>query len=147
MEKRGFDVLPCPAGEVPLKGAEGAWQRCKPPSSLRDTPPVNRGRHHLPISHLRHSRESGNPEPRNAEPCHLLGPRLRGDDEAERGSASPPQAGEDTLLPSLHELSDGLEQLMKAEGAVIAPDRPEGKEDRKMVGATRFELVTPTMST
>ncbi len=58
--------------------------------------------------------------------------------------APPPQAGEETNLATRHELRDGLERSMKAEGAVIAPDRTDVREDREMVGGDGFE--PPTLS-
>ena len=45
----------------------------------------------------------------------------------------PPQAGEDINAPTLQELSDGLERLMQAEGADIAPDRTDVREDMESV--------------
>jgi len=46
----------------------------------------------------------------------------------------PPQAGEEIHRATRQELSDGLEQVMKAEGVNIAPDRPDGREDKKNGG-------------
>ena len=54
----------------------------------------------------------------------------------------PPQAGEETDHAALYEPSDGLERPMKAEGAVIAPDRADAREYKKMVGGDGFEPPT-----
>ena len=57
-----------------------------------------------------------------------------------RSGAPPPQAGEENQHALLQELSDGLERLMKAEGAVIAPDRTDVREDmEKVVPAAGLE--------
>ncbi len=53
--------------------------------------------------------------------------------------APPPQAEEENQHPTPQELSDGLERLMMAEGADIAPDRTEVREDGKMAPAEGLE--------
>ncbi len=58
VEKRGFDVLPCSAGEVPLKGAEGALQRRKAPLVPMGHSPRERGE--ITVA-PRHPHEGGDP--------------------------------------------------------------------------------------
>ena len=45
-----------------------------------------------------------------------------------KSGTPPPQAGEETLIQSLQELSDGLKRSMTLEGADVAPESPDGLE-------------------
>ena len=45
-----------------------------------------------------------------------------------------PRIQKDTIRAALQKLSDGLGQPMKAEGDIIAPESPDGLEDRKNGG-------------
>ena len=48
--------------------------------------------------------------------------------------APPPQAGEERDGAPPQELSDGLERSMTLEGADVAPESPDGLEDKKNGG-------------
>ncbi len=59
----------------------------------------------------------------------------------------PPQAGEDTLLATPITPSEGLERRPPGEGADIAPDRTQVREDWKLVEPRGIEPLTSSLRT